>query len=44
MRLHVGIVAERLPEISRAMREHGIGVQEVYDKSAIVARYTDVVP
>ena len=44
MRLHVGIVAKRLPEIDRAMREHGVGVQNLYDGSAYVARYTDVVP
>ena len=44
MRLHVGIVAERLTDISRAMRQHGIGVQDLYERSAYVARYTDVVP
>jgi hypothetical protein len=44
MKLHVGIVAQRLPDIARAMQEDGMSAQDVYDRSAYAARYTDVVP
>ena len=44
MRLHVGIVSERIDDISTALWENGIGLQDLYDRSAYLARYTDVVP
>ena len=44
MRLHVGIVNERIDDISTALGENGISLQDLYDRSAYLARYTDVVP
>jgi uncharacterized protein len=44
MRLHVGIVQERLEDIHGALKKHDIPLQEVYDRSAFLAKYTDVVP
>jgi uncharacterized protein len=44
MRLHVGIVKERLEDIHEALIEHDISLQDVYDRSAFLAKYTDVVP
>jgi uncharacterized protein len=44
MRLHVGIVQKRVPEIFKGLEENRITLQEVYDRSAFLARYTDVVP
>jgi hypothetical protein len=44
MRLHVGIVQKRIPEILRGLEENRITLQEVYDRSAFLAKYTDVVP
>jgi uncharacterized protein len=44
MRLHVGIVQERITHIQEAMEKHDISLQNVYDRSAFLAKYTDVVP
>jgi len=44
MRLHVQTVRDRLPEIKRALKRHGIALQNIYDQSAFMARYTDVTP
>ena len=44
MRLHVRIVQKRIPEILRGLEENRITLQEVYDRSAFLAKYTDVVP
>jgi len=44
MRLHVGIVQERIVEIFKGIKENGITLQEIYDRSAFLAKYTDVVP
>ena len=44
MRLHVGIVQERIVDILTGLRRNGISLQDVYDRSAYIARYTDVVP
>jgi radical SAM protein with 4Fe4S-binding SPASM domain len=44
MRLHVGIVQERLRDIHEALKKHEFSLQDVYDRSAFLAKYTDVVP
>ena len=44
MRLHVGIVNERIMEIDRLLHKNGLTPQDIYDRSAHIARYTDVVP
>ena len=44
MRLHVGTVKARIPEIESALKRRGITLQDVYDQSAFIARYTDVTP
>jgi uncharacterized protein len=44
MRLHVGIVQDRVQEIVKSMEKNRITLQDIYDRSAFVARYTDVVP
>ena len=44
MRLHVGIVQERIVDILTGLTRNGISLQDVYDRSAHIARYTDVVP
>jgi radical SAM protein with 4Fe4S-binding SPASM domain len=44
MTLHVGIVQERIADILTGLPRNGISLQEVYDQSAYIARYTDVVP
>ncbi len=44
MRLHVGIVKERIDDVTAALNQHGISLQHLYDSSAYYARYTDVVP
>jgi radical SAM protein with 4Fe4S-binding SPASM domain len=44
MRLHVAVVQERLLEIHNALNKHKITLQDVYDRSAFLAKYTDVVP
>jgi radical SAM protein with 4Fe4S-binding SPASM domain len=44
MRLHVGIVRERIDDISTALDQSGMSLQDLYDSSAYLTRYTDVVP
>ncbi|MBI5559538.1 MAG: 4Fe-4S cluster-binding domain-containing protein [Deltaproteobacteria bacterium] len=44
MRLHVGIVLERLDEISALIKQHELTAQQIYDSSAIYAQFTDVTP
>jgi radical SAM protein with 4Fe4S-binding SPASM domain len=44
MRLHVGIVQERLEDIHKALKKNNVSFQDVYDHSAFLAKYTDVVP
>ncbi len=44
MRLHVGIVQERLEDIHKALKKNKLSLQDVYDRSAFLAKYTDVVP
>ena len=44
MRLHVGIVQERMDEISGALARAGITASDLYNRSAYMTRYTDVVP
>jgi len=44
MRLHVGIVKEHLDDVITSLRKNRISLQEIYDRSAFVAKYTDVVP
>jgi len=44
MRLHVKVVLEHLPMIAEAMIANDISCQQVYDRSAFLAKYTDVVP
>ena len=44
MRLHVGIVQERIEDIIAILERRRITPQHLYDHSAFLARYTDVVP
>ena len=44
MRLHVGIVQENIDEICRLFNKNKISLQNIYDQSAFLAKYTDVVP
>jgi uncharacterized protein len=44
MRLHVGSIQERISEIAAALQKNRISLQDVYERSAFLARYTDVVP
>ena len=44
MRLHVGIVQERISDILKGIQENGMTLQEINDRSASIAKYTDVVP
>jgi radical SAM protein with 4Fe4S-binding SPASM domain len=44
MRLHVGIVQERSEEIYEMIIRNGISLQNIYDNSAFLAKFTDVVP
>ena len=44
MRLHVGIIQERISDILRGLEKNGITLQTLYDQSAFLAKYTDVVP
>jgi radical SAM protein with 4Fe4S-binding SPASM domain len=44
MKIHVGVVRDRLAAIRRALRESRIGIQEIYDRSAYLTRFTDVTP
>lgn len=44
MRMHVNTVKRHLPYVRKMMDKHHISPQQLYDKSAFIARYTDVVP
>lgn len=44
MRLHVGIVQAHLDDIIGGIRKNRISLQDIYDRSAFLAKYTDVVP
>ena len=44
MRLHVGIVQERISDILKGIQENGMTLQEINDRSTYIAKYTDVVP
>ncbi len=44
MRLHIGIVKERINDIKLGLKRNNITIQDIYDHSAFMARYTDVVP
>ncbi len=44
MRLHVGIVQARISDIFKGIKENGMTLQEIHDRSASFAKYTDVVP
>ncbi len=44
LKAHVQIVKERLPAIKRMLIDKDIKLQEIYDRSAFIARYTDVTP
>lgn len=44
MRLHVGVVREHTESIVRGLKINGIAPQDIYDRSAFLAKYTDVVP
>jgi len=44
MRLHVGLVQERMDEIIEGLKIHNISLQNIYGRSAFLAKYTDVVP
>ncbi len=44
MRLHVGIVQSRISDIFNGLQKNGITLQQIYDRSAFLTKYTDVVP
>jgi len=44
MRLHVGIVQQRIGDITVALAVAGVTPRSLYDTSAYMTRYTDVVP
>lgn len=44
MRLHVETVKTRIPEIKKTLKHYGITLQDIYDRSAFITRYTDVTP
>ena len=44
MRLHVGIIQDRISDILGGLERNGITLQALYDQSAFLADYTDVVP
>ena len=44
MRLHVCLVQERMDEIIEGLKIHNISLQYIYESSAVLAKYTDVVP
>jgi uncharacterized protein len=44
MRLHVGLVQDRIAAIISGLEKNGIALQALYDQSAFLAKYTDVVP
>jgi len=44
MMLHVGIVKEHPDDVTTSLCKNRISLQEIYDRSAFLAKYTDVVP
>ena len=42
MRLHVGVVTEYMPQISSELMRQHITAQQLYDRSAKLAQFTDV--
>lgn len=44
MRLHVGIIQDRISDILGGLERNAITLQALYDQSAFLANYTDVVP
>jgi radical SAM protein with 4Fe4S-binding SPASM domain len=44
MRLHVGLVQGKIPQIQRWIRDRGISLQEIYDRSVFYVQFTDVTP
>jgi radical SAM protein with 4Fe4S-binding SPASM domain len=44
MRLHVGLIQDRISDILGGLERNGITLQALYDQSAFLANYTDVVP
>ncbi len=44
MRLHVGLIQDRISDILRGLERNEITLQALYDQSAFLAKYTDVVP
>lgn len=44
MRLHVGIVQRRITDIFKCIQDNGMTLQDIYSRSAFLAKYTDVVP
>jgi radical SAM protein with 4Fe4S-binding SPASM domain len=44
MRLHVGLVQQRMDDIMEGLEIHNISPQYIYGRSAFLAKYTDVVP
>ncbi|MFC2164839.1 SPASM domain-containing protein, partial [Acidobacteriota bacterium] len=44
MRLHVGLVKERMDKIIEGLKTHNVSLQHIYRHSAFLAKYTDVVP
>jgi len=44
MRLHIAVVRDFIKPIRAAMRKHRMRVQDLYDRSAYLTRFTDVTP
>ncbi len=44
LKAHVQIVKERLSEIKKILIDKDIKLQDIYDRSAFIVRYTDVTP
>ncbi|MEO0162234.1 MAG: 4Fe-4S cluster-binding domain-containing protein [candidate division WOR-3 bacterium] len=44
LKAHVQTVKERLPEIKEVLLNKKITLQDIYDRSAFIVRYTDVTP
>jgi radical SAM protein with 4Fe4S-binding SPASM domain len=44
MRLHGGVVQDHMAEITTSMAANGITAQDLYDRSAVIAQFTDVTP
>lgn len=44
MRLHVGLVQRRMPQIRKRIGQWNLSVQEIYDRSVFYVQFTDVTP